>query len=226
VIALNPPLPQTTNGPELFTFFSSTNPLLQSNSSYWIVLEPVILNLSDSTNDAIYGWQDTSIVTSNAIFAYYDSSTNGWEQWNLGLPFLHSPGLRVVGSQVDTLPPVITANAVPATLWPPNGKQVAVTVSGNMVDDTSGIDPSTATYSVIDEYGDNQPHGPVVIDANGDYSFTVWLEASRDGHDLNGRTYIISVNAQDDQDNTGWSQINVVVPHDLSKQTKGKRARQ
>lgn len=217
VLADNPPLPQTTNGPELFTFFSKTNPLLNANSKYWIVLEPVIFNLSDSSNDANYVWQGAPLDTGYTIGAYYDTGTNSWEQWNIGLPFIVEPGLRVVGSEVDSIPPTINANANPSILWPPNGKKMAVTISGAMTDNDSGINLSTAMFVVRDEYGIVQPHGPITIEENGEYSFVVQLEASRRGNDLNGRAYMIFVSAQDNAQNTGSVQINVTVPHDLRK---------
>jgi len=120
----------------------------------------------------------------------------------------------VSGINIDKTPPVITASANPATLWPPNGKMVSVTVSGTMADNLSGINPSTAAFAVQDSYGLVQPSGPVSVASNGTYSFTISLEARHDGQDKNGRLYTIVVSAQDNAGNAGSATTTVVVPHD------------
>jgi hypothetical protein len=91
---------------------------------------------------------------------------------------------------------------------------VPVTISGTMTDNLSGIDPSTAAFSVADEYGSVQPSGPLSLAANGTYSFIVLLEASREGTDKDGRQYTISVSASDLAGNMGSAATLVVVPHD------------
>ena len=52
---------------------------------------------------------------------------------------------------------------------------------------------------------------------DGTYSFTVMLEASRLGQDLNGRQYQIVVSAQDKAGNPATASTIVTVPHDLGK---------
>jgi hypothetical protein len=117
----------------------------------------------------------------------------------------------------DTTPPVVTVFANPSTLWPPNGKMVFVTISGMITDNESGgtgVNPSTAAYTVTDEYGQVEPHGSVSLQPNGSYSFSIQLQASRAGNDQDGRHYIITVDAQDNGGNTGLATIGVTVPHD------------
>jgi len=116
--------------------------------------------------------------------------------------------------KIDKTPPVITGSGNPATLWPPNGKMVPVTISGTMADNLSGINPSTATFAVQDSYGIGQPSGHVSLAPNGTYSFTISLEARRDGQDQNGRLYTIVVSAQDNVGNAGSATTIVIVPHD------------
>ena len=118
---------------------------------------------------------------------------------------------------VDYTPPVITASADPATLWPPQGQMVPVTVSGTMTDDLSGVDLGSALFSVEDEYGAITPGGSITVAANGAYSFTVLLEARRNGSDLDGRLYTIHLSVQDQAGNTGIASTTVVVPHDEAK---------
>jgi hypothetical protein len=115
---------------------------------------------------------------------------------------------------VDTTPPTITIAATPTTLGPPNGKMVPVTVSGTIVDTGSGVNASTAAYSVLDEYGMVQPSGNIALGPGGSYSFTVLLQASRSGSDKNGRTFTITVSANDNAGNLGSASTVVTVNHD------------
>jgi hypothetical protein len=114
---------------------------------------------------------------------------------------------------IDATPPVISCNANPNTLWPPNGKLNVVTVTGSMADVTSAIDPSGATYVVNDEYGPAFG-SPFTIDADGSYSLKLSLIASRNGDDLDGRQYNINVSGKDKAGNSGSCSVVVTVPHD------------
>ena len=114
----------------------------------------------------------------------------------------------------DVVPPVVTVSASPSVLWPPNGRLVPVTISGTITDAASGVDASSATFRVLDEYGQVQPGGAVVLGAGGSYSFTVMLEASRRGDDRNGRLYTVTVTARDIAGNAGTADGLVAVPHD------------
>ena len=111
-----------------------------------------------------------------------------------------------------TAPPAVTLSADPTMLWPPNGKMVPVTVSGAITDTCSVV--NAAEYSVVDEYGEIQPSGPVTLGAGGSYSFAVLLQASRSGSDKDGRTYTITVSAKDDAGHLGSGSTVVTVPHD------------
>jgi Bacterial Ig-like domain len=115
---------------------------------------------------------------------------------------------------IDKSPPALTASASPATLWPPDGKMVPITISGTITDPTSGV--STATYAVKDEYGSVQPSGSVTL-VNGSYSFTIQLQASRNGNDQDGRQYTITVSVQDKAGNQRSAATGVTVPHDQGK---------
>jgi len=114
----------------------------------------------------------------------------------------------------DTTPPTITAAANPSSLWPPNHKLVDVVVSGSITDAQSGVNLSSGAFNVTDEYGAVQPSGNFTINADGSYSFTIQLEASRAGTDQDGRLYTISVQATDNRGNLGTATTTVVVPHD------------
>lgn len=116
--------------------------------------------------------------------------------------------------QPDTTPPTITVSASPATLWPPNGRMVSVTISGSMIDTEAGVNAGKAVYAVTDEYGRVQPSGAVTLGSDGSYSFTISLQASRDGQDTDGRHYRINVGGQDNAGNAGSASAAATVPHD------------
>jgi hypothetical protein len=124
------------------------------------------------------------------------------------------------GSQSVAVPisvvarPAVTVAASPAILWPPNGKMVPVTISGTIRDTGSGINAGTAKYAVIDEYRLVQPRGAVPVASDGTYSFTISLEASRNGDDTDGRQYTIVVSARGRFGDLGSGSAPVVVPHD------------
>jgi hypothetical protein len=114
----------------------------------------------------------------------------------------------------DHKPPVLSVSAHPSRLWPPNGKMVSITVSGTITENDSGVNPTTARFSVADEYGRVQPSGAVSLVSGESYVFTTSLEASRRGNDSDGRQYIITVTAEDLAGNSGSASTVVTVPHD------------
>ncbi len=122
----------------------------------------------------------------------------------------------------DTTPPVVTASANPSTLWPPNGRMVSVTISGTIADMGSGVDPSSATFQVSDEYDVVHPSGSIAVNDDGSYRVQVSLTASREGSDRNGRTYTITVSARDEAGNLGSGKTEVHVPHDRGHSAAGR----
>jgi Big-like domain-containing protein len=101
--------------------------------------------------------------------------------------------------KIDNAAPVVTASANPSTA-PKRPQPVTVTISGSATDDVSGI--SSASFNVIDEYGVTQPSGAVTVQANGSYSFTLSLPATRQGNDKDGHLYTIVVSATDQAGNS------------------------
>jgi hypothetical protein len=108
---------------------------------------------------------------------------------------------------------VITVSASPETLWPPNGKLVTVRTSGTITDEPGGSGVQASTHQVTDKYGQTQPSGSLTLGADGKYSFTVALQASRRGTDQDGRQYLIAVSAKDNAGNRGVASATVTVPH-------------
>ena len=121
-------------------------------------------------------------------------------------------GVLLNNTPFCTTPPVTTLSTSLTSLWPPNGKMIPVTVSGTIRD--AGCAITSSTYAVTDSYGQVQPSGAVTLGAGGAYSFTVLLQASRLGTDLDGRSYKVTVRASNNAGRTGSKVVNVIVPHD------------
>jgi hypothetical protein len=102
--------------------------------------------------------------------------------------------------KIDTIAPLVTAAANPATAGK-SPRAVTVTISGGVTDGLSEV--SSAGYNVIDEYGVTQPSGPVTLQANGNYSFTLTLPATKNGWDKDGHLYTIVVLVSDQAGNSG-----------------------
>ncbi|MBI4348575.1 MAG: hypothetical protein HY553_17170 [Elusimicrobia bacterium] len=108
-------------------------------------------------------------------------------------------------------PPTVSVSATPTSIWPPNKKMVAVTLSGT-VTNAPGCTLSAASYALADEYGANQA-GPLIVGDNGSFSVTVYVQAWRNGTDKDGRSYSFSASATN-QSGAGTSNEAVsTVPH-------------
>jgi hypothetical protein len=116
--------------------------------------------------------------------------------------------------KIDSTPPRITASANSSSLWPPNGKMIPVTISGQITDNLSGVDFSSAAFSVVDDYGLVQPSGAITVNSDGSYSIGFLLEAKRNGQDKQGRHYTVTIRAKDTAGNIGSASTVVTVPHD------------
>jgi hypothetical protein len=114
----------------------------------------------------------------------------------------------------DATPPVIALSVTPKFLWPPNGKMAPVKISGTITDTGSGIKAGSTEFMVKDEYQQVQPLGKISLDAAGNYSFPILLQASRKGNDPNGRQYRIRVSASDNAGNRARKWATVTVPHE------------
>jgi hypothetical protein len=118
-----------------------------------------------------------------------------WSTDNLN----NTEATRSLVINIDTNAPLITATANPATASK-GPRPVTVTISGSATDALSGV--RSASYSVIDEYGVTQPSGPVTLQANGSYSFTLSLPATKNGSDKDGHLYTIVVTGSDQAGNS------------------------
>ncbi len=116
----------------------------------------------------------------------------------------------------DTTAPAITSLGTNApTLWPPNHKLVAVTVSAGATDlvGVSSLKIVSVTSNEPDNgLGDGDTAGDIQITGN----LTVNLRAERSGKG-NGRAYTITVEARDAAGNTSTRSTTVTVPKSQGK---------
>lgn len=117
---------------------------------------------------------------------------------------------RSLAVNIDTSTPNLTANASPSA-GQKKSTPLSVTISGRVTDTTSGVNLASATYSVLDEYGVTQPSGSVTLQANGNYSFTLSLPATRNGGDTNGHLYTITIRAEDQAGNASTGSTTVKI---------------
>ncbi|MBI4823724.1 MAG: hypothetical protein HY805_05785 [Nitrospirae bacterium] len=110
--------------------------------------------------------------------------------------------------RLDKTPPVVSLSADPSILWPPNHKLVNVTIGGGAEDSLSGV--AEVVFTVTDEYGSIEPK------VQG-FNTTIPLEAWRNGNDLDGRRYEITVVVTDNAGNSSTTSNVVMVPHDQRK---------
>ena len=115
---------------------------------------------------------------------------------------------QALAIKIDTVAPVVTASANPSTA-PKKPQPVTVTISGSVTDAVSGV--SSASFNVIDEYGVTQPSGPVTVQANGTYSFTLTLPATKQGSDKNGHLYTIRVTGVDQAGNSATATTTLTI---------------
>ncbi len=112
----------------------------------------------------------------------------------------------------DTTPPVVTVNASPTTLWPPNHKMIPIDTSVVAIDDQ---DPSPVIKLVgvtVNEPDDGQGDGNTKTDVQITQDGQIYLRAERSGLG-NGRFYTITYQATDKSGNVGFGTVDVVVPH-------------
>jgi subtilisin len=113
---------------------------------------------------------------------------------------------------IDKTEPTVNISVDPNIIWPANHKQVMVDVlvSGLANDVISGL--KSFQLTVKDEYGQVEPViGPYL-------QSQIQLEAWREGRDLDGRVYTISITAIDTAGNSATAVTTVTVPHDHRKE--------
>jgi hypothetical protein len=162
------------------------------------------------TNDRTQGGADASgsypLGSTTVTFTATDGAGN-------------SATCQTVVNVVDTTPPVVTVEAAPNYLWPPNHKMYPV--HGRIaVFDACDPSPRVVLQSAVSSEPDDAPGGGDGNTANdvqgatlGAADFDVLLRAERDGSGP-GRTYTLEYRVWDASGNTAIGRGRVVVPND------------
>jgi uncharacterized lipoprotein YddW (UPF0748 family) len=136
-------------------------------------------------------------------------------------PYTSCPAVVTAGAvttldfTIDRAAPWTTAAADPQEIWPPNGKTVPVTISGEASDAGTGI--ASIAFRVIDEYGEVESQvatQPGLRALSMTWSRELQLQASRRGDDRDGRKYTVEVTVTDAACNAKVVNTTVVVAHD------------
>jgi hypothetical protein len=123
--------------------------------------------------------------------------------------------IRNYGPICKEAPYVEITSVSPDVIWPPNHKQVDITVTGSIVQ-PEGCILGEASVDVIDEYEEYSGFDYLEVAEDGTFSFSVQAEASRMGKDKDGREYYINVSATNEA-GTSEAEAFSVVPHDMGK---------
>jgi hypothetical protein len=117
----------------------------------------------------------------------------------------------------DTVPPILSATADKACLWPPNHKYHTVNAEVTATD-TCDPDPAIALDSVVsnepdEDIGDGNTVDDILLGSD-DSSFRLRSERQGPG---TGRVYTASYSATDASGNFASDSVLVVVPHDMGQ---------
>jgi hypothetical protein len=122
----------------------------------------------------------------------------------------------LVPSGCGGAPEVRIDSVDPPYLWPPNGRMEQIAISGTIVL-PEGCTLYEAGYGVDDEYGVYNEVSTFTPGADGTFTALVTLEASRQGGDIDGRRYTITVYAEDEAGIGSSQGIDVIVHDQRSK---------
>ena len=121
--------------------------------------------------------------------------------------------VQTLSVKIDQTAPPLSLSADPSTIWPPDGRQVEVTIAGAGSDAVSGL--AGVTYVVADEYGAPLGINPrALAGAAAEWSESLQVEARRHGRDRDGRVYRVTATLRDAAGNTATATATILVPHD------------
>ena len=107
----------------------------------------------------------------------------------------------------------------PQLLWPPNHSMEEVTVSGRVVL-PDGCSLNAVGYSIDDEYGTHTSMGEITLETDQSFSVAIPVESWRDGNDMDGRHYAITLYAENEVGIGTSGPYTVLVPHDMRGKKK------
>lgn len=219
-------LPATYAAPSLTIDVHSDNVTTVFLNGHQIGMQPDV-----EPNGAVSNFQDPpeSFTTTNPAFFVPLSNSLTFTLKNYadstGLDFKATICYSPVQGCVDSDPPAISCNVAQTSLWPPNHQLETVGLTATVTDDcdshvTIGGGPNASGVSVYsDEQDLDVGSGNFSPDAKNIGLGTLRLRSERGGP-LNGRVYLIVVQATDASGKTGFCAKTVTVPHDQSKNSK------
>lgn len=119
----------------------------------------------------------------------------------------------VVADACASAPTVSIISSAPADFGPPNNRLENLVITGTIVV-PAGCTLGRAWYDLQDEYDVGSGSGNVVVAADGSFTLAVPLTISRRGDDKDGRTYRITVRAEDEAGPAAAAPLVVTILHD------------
>jgi uncharacterized lipoprotein YddW (UPF0748 family) len=118
--------------------------------------------------------------------------------------------------KIDKTAPSALISANPSSIFPPNGKIVTVTISGQATDGISGL--AGVSYTVTDEYGSPLAIAPRTLEgASATWTDVLGVEARRRGNDKDGRLYTVTATITDEAGNATTASATITVLRDRGK---------
>lgn len=135
------------------------------------------------------GTEDAGCINSNGGMTWIDG-----HDW-----FEHRAVIEREGPSDVSAPTTVLNDPDPSVL--PWTGTTPVLVSGTVIDDLSGV--ASATLTIDDEYdeADAEYDVAVLLDGAGDFELTVDLSSEVAAHDEDGRTYLVTLTATDNEGN-------------------------
>jgi len=156
-----------------------------------------------------------------AGFVYYDHpgfiKADPEDPWPLYRASDHDP---ILVGFCDAVPPVVTVEANPSWIWPPNHRyhEVEITVSA-----TDNFDDNPVVWHELEGWfmsnepdnglGDGNTTDDILLVSDGDGGSVFKVRAERSGNGV-GRTYTFTYKATDSCGNIGSGSAIVFIPHD------------
>ena len=162
----------------------------------------------NGVNAIFYTIDGGSTKTYSQTFNVSSSGTHTITYWSVD-GIMNSEPVKTVLVKVDTTRPEVTVTATPNSVSQ-SSDPVTVTISGHVTDTLSSFQPGGASFAVVDEYGVTQPAGPIVLQANGNYVFTLTLPATKNAGDRS-HVYTITVTGADQAGNTNSASTTVKI---------------
>lgn len=165
-----------------------------------------------------------AVVGAGAVGAFAGGGNNTGDSGTTTVQCLTDDGVQGPSSEPIEGAEYSSITVSPTTLWPPNNKMQTIGLTMNFSDD----EPDSATLTVLSissNQGSSADWSGVGNSASGNadgsnISTSVQVRAQRDGNDLAGRTYNITLQCADGGTAPGPQNtvtVQVKVPHDQGK---------